>query len=207
MLPGNNWLIWMQIANNKFYDHNVTLLMVWDFYSNQGVALFVCTAYQFHSHLWFSLIILLSCCHICVTWKWNLTAIDGFSWQEMRELQELQRTFYIFLNVITTHDLSSVFLSPKSRMYLDQMMQMLLYASCSHKDIFVRKVRNLVVNIFSSRVPSVYCYWSLSLYTHYYTWAEFMIYSFIQACVQIIVRLIKDWCAKPYGEDKVTWLF
>lgn len=73
----------------------------------------------------------------------------------MRELQEFQRTFYTFLNVITTHDLSSVFLSPKSRMYLDQMMQMLLYASCSHKDIFVRKVRNLVVNIFSSRVPYI----------------------------------------------------
>lgn len=86
----------------------------------------------------------------------------GGNTEEMRELQELQRTFYTFLNVIATHDLSSVFLSPNSRVYLDEMMQMLLYASCSHKDILVRK-----------------------------------------ACVQIFIRLIKDWCAEPYGEDKV----
>ncbi|XP_048233842.1 exportin-T isoform X3 [Ricinus communis] len=82
--------------------------------------------------------------------------------EEIRELQELQKTMYTFLHVIATHDLSSVFLSPKSRGYLDSLMQMLLHTACNHKDILVRK-----------------------------------------ACVQIFIRLIKDWCVKPYGEEKV----
>ncbi|CAI9114420.1 OLC1v1015139C1 [Oldenlandia corymbosa var. corymbosa] len=86
----------------------------------------------------------------------------GGNTEEMRELQELQRTFYTFLHVIATHDLSSVFLSAKSRAYLEPMMQLLLSTSCSHKDILVRK-----------------------------------------ACVQIFIRLIKDWSAKPNGEEKV----
>ncbi|KAL3528585.1 hypothetical protein ACH5RR_007907 [Cinchona calisaya] len=86
----------------------------------------------------------------------------GGNTEEIRELQELQRTFYTFLHVIATHDLSSVFLSPKSGVYLDLMMQLLLCASCGHKDILVRK-----------------------------------------ACVQIFIRLIKDWSGKPYGEEKV----
>ncbi|KAL5156311.1 Exportin-T [Glycine soja] len=82
--------------------------------------------------------------------------------EEIRELQELQRTLYTFLHVITTHDLSPVFLSPKCKAYLDPVMQLLLYSSCNHKDILVRK-----------------------------------------ACVQIFIRLIKDWCAQPY-EEKVS---
>ncbi|GAV81717.1 Xpo1 domain-containing protein [Cephalotus follicularis] len=86
----------------------------------------------------------------------------GTNTEEIRELQELQKTFYTFLHVITTHDLSLVFLSPKSRIYLDPMMQLLLYTSCNHKDILVRK-----------------------------------------SCVQIFVRLIKDWSARPYGVEKV----
>ncbi|OAY36407.1 exportin-T isoform X2 [Manihot esculenta] len=86
----------------------------------------------------------------------------GGNTEEIRELQELQKTVYTFLHVITTHDLSSIFLSPKSRGYLDSLMQLLLYAACNHKDILVRK-----------------------------------------SCVQIFNRLIKDWCAKPYGEEKV----
>lgn len=60
----------------------------------------------------------------------------------MRELIELQRTLYTFLHVIATHDLSSVFLTPKSGAYLDPMMQLLLSTSCNHKDITVRKVSN-----------------------------------------------------------------
>ncbi|KAL6972632.1 hypothetical protein U1Q18_026807 [Sarracenia purpurea var. burkii] len=64
----------------------------------------------------------------------------GTNTEEIRELQELQRTLYTFLHVITTHDLSSVFLSPRSRGYLDPMMQLLLYAACNHKDLLVRKV-------------------------------------------------------------------
>ncbi|CAO2840280.1 unnamed protein product [Amaranthus hypochondriacus] len=86
----------------------------------------------------------------------------GSNTEEVRELQELQRILYTFLNVIATHDLSSVFLSLKSRAYLDPIIQLLLYSSCHHKDITVRK-----------------------------------------ACVQIFIRLIKDWCAGPYGEEKV----
>ncbi|XP_042492177.1 exportin-T isoform X1 [Macadamia integrifolia] len=82
--------------------------------------------------------------------------------EEIRELQELQRTLYTFLHVLATHDLSSVLLAPKSRGYLDPIMQLLLQSSCSHKDILVRK-----------------------------------------ACVQIFVRLIKDWCARAHGEEKV----
>lgn len=63
--------------------------------------------------------------------------------QEIRELQELQKTFFIFLNAIATHELSSVFLSPKSSSYLDSMMQQLLYNCCNHKDILIRKVYSL----------------------------------------------------------------
>ncbi|GJS35095.1 exportin-T [Tanacetum coccineum] len=86
----------------------------------------------------------------------------GSNTEEIRELQELQRTFYTFLHVVATHDLSNVFLSLKSRAYLDPMMQLLLFTSCNHKDLVVRK-----------------------------------------ACVQIFIRLIKDWCTSPYGEEKV----
>ncbi|XVF25223.1 hypothetical protein REPUB_Repub13aG0194600 [Reevesia pubescens] len=82
--------------------------------------------------------------------------------EEIRELQELQKTLYTFLHVITTHDLSSVFLSPRSRGYLNSIMQLLLHTSCHHKDITTRK-----------------------------------------ACVQIFIKLIKDWCARPYAEEKV----
>uniref|UniRef100_A0A7C9A2R2 Exportin-T n=1 Tax=Opuntia streptacantha TaxID=393608 RepID=A0A7C9A2R2_OPUST len=86
----------------------------------------------------------------------------GSNTEEIRELLELQRTLYTFLNVIATHDLSSVFLSPKSMAYLDPIMQLVLYSSCNHKDILVRK-----------------------------------------ACVQIFIRLIKDWCTGPFEEEKV----
>ncbi|XP_022721605.1 exportin-T-like isoform X9 [Durio zibethinus] len=82
--------------------------------------------------------------------------------EEIREVQELQKTLFTFLHVITTHDLSSVFLSPRSRDFLTAIMQLLLHTSCHHKDIITRK-----------------------------------------ACVQIFIRLIKDWCARPYGEEKV----
>ncbi|PSR96202.1 Exportin-T like [Actinidia chinensis var. chinensis] len=86
----------------------------------------------------------------------------GSNTEEIRELQELQRTLYTFLHVITTHDLSSVFLSSKSRGYMDPMMQLLLHAACNHKDMLVRK-----------------------------------------SCVQIFIKLIKDWCSRPFGEEKV----
>ncbi|XP_044486758.1 exportin-T-like [Mangifera indica] len=86
----------------------------------------------------------------------------GANTEEIRELQELQRTFYTFLHVIATHDLSSVFLSPKSRSCFYPIMRLLLSTACSHKDYLVRK-----------------------------------------ACVQIFIRLIKDWRVRPDGEEKV----
>lgn len=60
--------------------------------------------------------------------------------QEIRELQELQKTLFTFLHVMATHDLSSIFLAPKCQNYFDQIMRLLLYNSCNHKDILVRKV-------------------------------------------------------------------
>jgi exportin-T len=95
----------------------------------------------------------------------GLPSRPGAVTEEMRELIELQRMLYTFLHVIATHDLSSVFLTPKSRAYLDPMMQLVLNTSCNHKDITVRK-----------------------------------------ACVQIFIKLIKDWCAEPYSEEKVGLL-
>ncbi|THG05991.1 hypothetical protein TEA_000249 [Camellia sinensis var. sinensis] len=77
----------------------------------------------------------------------------GSNTEEIRELQELQSMLHTFLNVIATHELSSVFLSPKSRAFLAPMMQLLLYTSCNHKDIFVRKVpgfQNFVIETFAT---------------------------------------------------------
>ncbi|XP_051147968.1 exportin-T-like isoform X2 [Andrographis paniculata] len=79
--------------------------------------------------------------------------------EEIRELQDLQKTFFTFLHVIATHDLSAVFRSPKSSGYLKLLMDLLLSTCCNHKDILVRK-----------------------------------------ACVQIFIRLIKDWCTAPDPE-------
>ncbi|KAH9621871.1 hypothetical protein KSS87_008175 [Heliosperma pusillum] len=77
----------------------------------------------------------------------------GTNTEEIRERQELQRTFYTFLNVIATHDLSSVFLSSKSRAYLDSIMQLLLNSCANHKDITVRKVpgfQTFIVETFAT---------------------------------------------------------
>lgn len=62
------------------------------------------------------------------------------SLQEMRELQELEKRFYAFLLHIATHDLSTVLLTPSCRHYLENIMQLLLITSCSHKEISHRKV-------------------------------------------------------------------
>ncbi|KAF5745560.1 hypothetical protein HS088_TW07G01152 [Tripterygium wilfordii] len=70
----------------------------------------------------------------------------GTNTEEIRELQELQRILYTFLHVIATHDLSSIFLSPKSRGYLDPMLQLLLCSACDHKDILVRKASVQIFN-------------------------------------------------------------
>jgi len=83
------------------------------------------------------------CQHSFLKLRCYVLSLKRTTWlilQEIRELQELQKTFYTFLHVITTHDLSSVFLSTKSRGYLDKMMHLLLHSACNHKDILVRKV-------------------------------------------------------------------
>ncbi|XP_008670571.1 exportin-T isoform X2 [Zea mays] len=59
--------------------------------------------------------------------------------EEMRELQELQRTLYTFLHAMATHDLSAVLLTPSSREYLETIMQLLLFTSYKHRDILLRK--------------------------------------------------------------------
>ncbi|MCL7036651.1 hypothetical protein MKW94_027396 [Papaver nudicaule] len=86
----------------------------------------------------------------------------GSNNEENRELQELQKTLYTFLHVITTHDLSSAFLTSEGKNYLKSIMPLLLHNCCYHKDITVRK-----------------------------------------SCVQIFIRLIKDWCAGAQEEEKV----
>lgn len=86
----------------------------------------------------------------------------GCNTEEIRELQDLQRTLYTFLHAMVTHDLSSVLIAPNSRGYFDATIQLLLMNSCSHKDINLRKM-----------------------------------------CVQIFIKLIKDWGTKNISEDKV----
>ncbi|CAL9054794.1 unnamed protein product [Musa banksii] len=86
----------------------------------------------------------------------------GCNTEEVRELQELQKTLYTFVHVMANHDLSSVFIAPNCMGYLDAMMQLLLLTACSHKDILLRKL-----------------------------------------CVQIFVKLIRDWCTNCNGDDKV----
>ncbi|GJN11050.1 hypothetical protein PR202_ga29210 [Eleusine coracana subsp. coracana] len=44
--------------------------------------------------------------------------------EEMRELQELQRTLYTFLHAMALHDLSTILLAPSCRQYLETIMQL-----------------------------------------------------------------------------------
>ena len=74
----------------------------------------------------------------------------------------LQKTFFNFLHVTTSYDLSAVFLVPKNSGYLSEIIQLLICAACSHKDILVRK-----------------------------------------SCVQVFIKLIKNWCTGPNGDEKV----
>uniref|UniRef100_A0A0D9X1E9 Exportin-T n=1 Tax=Leersia perrieri TaxID=77586 RepID=A0A0D9X1E9_9ORYZ len=59
--------------------------------------------------------------------------------EEMRELEELEKTFYQFLLHIATDDLSTVLLTPSCRHYLENIMQLLLITSCNHKEMSHRK--------------------------------------------------------------------
>lgn len=65
---------------------------------------------------------------------------QGSNTEEIRELQELHRISFAFIHVMVTHDLSSIFLAPNSRGYLDSIIQLLLLTSCTHKDVLVRKI-------------------------------------------------------------------
>lgn len=87
---------------------------------------------------------------------------QGSNTEEIRELQELHRISFAFIHVMVTHDLSYVFLASNSICYLDAIMRLLLFTSCNHKDVLVKKI-----------------------------------------CVQIFIKLIKDWCSKDTSEDKV----
>lgn len=124
--------------------------------------------------------------------------------QEIRELQELQRTLYTFLHVIATHDLSPIFLSPRGQGYLDPMMQLLLYASCYHNGIAVRKVCTTTFLLQKCLQPLM-CFRILRIYVGVRSIQPLLCF-FFQACVQIIIRLIKDWCTRPYSEEKVSTL-
>ncbi|XP_074583228.1 exportin-T-like isoform X2 [Curcuma longa] len=90
------------------------------------------------------------------------SAVPGCITEEVRELQDLQRTLYTFLHVMANHNLSLVFIAPSCWRFLDAIMQLLLITACSHKDILLRKM-----------------------------------------CVQIFVKLIKDWCTSYNGDDMV----
>ncbi|KAG6477246.1 hypothetical protein ZIOFF_066498 [Zingiber officinale] len=90
------------------------------------------------------------------------SAAPGCITEEVRELQDLQRTLFTFLHVMANHNLSSVFIAPSCRGCLDVIIQLLLITACSHKDILLRKM-----------------------------------------CVQIFVKLIKDWCTNYNGGDVV----
>ncbi|XP_074565913.1 exportin-T-like [Curcuma longa] len=90
------------------------------------------------------------------------SAAPGCITEEVRELQDMQRTLYTFLHVMAKHNLSSFFIAPSCRGCLDVIIQLLLITACSHKDILLRKM-----------------------------------------CVQIFVKLIKDWCTNYDGGDMV----
>eukprot|EP00850_Spirogloea_muscicola_P015251 SM000115S23930 [mRNA] locus=s115:316090:322671:+ [translate_table: standard] len=60
--------------------------------------------------------------------------------EEQRELKELQRIYFTFLNTITMNSLSSVFVSLQNGQVLNQVINTLVEASSSHHDVLVRKV-------------------------------------------------------------------
>lgn len=63
-----------------------------------------------------------------------------FLFQEVRELLDLQRNYFLLIHAMTTQELSPVMLSQKSSPLLQNIIGLLLDASCNHKDVLVRKV-------------------------------------------------------------------
>eukprot|EP00249_Psilotum_nudum_P020366 c27671_g3_i1 orf=86-3106(+) len=64
----------------------------------------------------------------------------GSNTEEIRELQEIQRVYFSFLQAIISNELSSVLFAPQSKPLLNDVIQSILDASCSHKDMLVRKI-------------------------------------------------------------------
>jgi exportin-T len=64
----------------------------------------------------------------------------GSQTEEVRELLELQRHYYLLLHALTSNDLSSVMLTAQSSHLLKDIVGLLLDASCKHKDVLIRKV-------------------------------------------------------------------
>lgn len=95
--------------------------------------------------------------------------------EEMRELQELQRTLYTFLHAMATHDLSTILLTPSCMQYLDTIMHLLLFTSCKHKDILLRKG---CVQIFVNLVKD----WCTNSEDKVTGFREFMIEKFATDC-------------------------
>ncbi|XP_024390921.1 exportin-T isoform X2 [Physcomitrium patens] len=77
---------------------------------------------------------------------------DGFSegpgslTEEVRELLDLQRNYFLLIHAMTTQELSPVMLSQKSSPLLQNIIGLLLDASCNHKDVLVRKICVQVFN-------------------------------------------------------------
>ncbi|CAK9198433.1 unnamed protein product [Sphagnum troendelagicum] len=73
----------------------------------------------------------------------------GSQTEEVRELLELQRHYYLLLHALTSNDLSSVMLTAQSSHLLKDIVGLLLDASCKHKDVLIRKI---CVQVFSKMI-------------------------------------------------------
>ncbi|KAG6478049.1 hypothetical protein ZIOFF_061481 [Zingiber officinale] len=134
---------------------------------------------------------------------------------EVRELQDLQRTLYTFLHVMANHNLSLVFIAPSCWRFLDVIMQLLLITACSHKDILLRKYtrscRSHEEALEASRDASGAATLPAVLEFHFHTGTinssgfgqHGSALETLIMCVQIFVKLIKDWCTSYNGDDMV----
>jgi len=73
----------------------------------------------------------------------------GSHTEEVRELLELQRNYFLLLHAVTAQELSSVMLTPQSSHLLENIIGLLLDASCNHQDVLVRKI---CVQVFSKLI-------------------------------------------------------
>ncbi|KAG0621103.1 hypothetical protein M758_4G269300 [Ceratodon purpureus] len=66
--------------------------------------------------------------------------------EELRELLDLQRNYFLLLHAMTTQELSAVMLTQQSSRLLQNIIGLLLDASCNNKDVLVRKICVQVFN-------------------------------------------------------------